>query len=88
MAWNVSFSKAAQKNLERVDHQQKIKIITFLQRPDILENPRSSGKALKPPYDHCWRYRVGKYRLICQLEDSQLLVLVLKIGKRDDVYKR
>jgi mRNA interferase RelE/StbE len=52
-----------------------------------LENPRQSGKALKGPMGEFWRYRVGDYRVVCDIRDGVLTVLVLQIGNRREVYR-
>ncbi|KXT84133.1 RelE/StbE replicon stabilization toxin [Streptococcus sp. DD11] len=57
-------------------------------RLDGLSNPRQIGKALLGPYKGLWRYRVGNYRVICQIIDDQLLVLALEVGHRKEIYKR
>jgi len=53
-----------------------------------VENPRSLGKPLQGSrFGEFWRYRVGDYRLICKIEDERLLVLVLRIGHRKEIYR-
>lgn len=51
-------------------------------------SPRQYGKAMKGEYAGCWRYRVGKYRIICSLHDEILLIEVIRVGHRSDVYKK
>ena len=53
----------------------------------LADNPRQWGKALTGTYTGLWRYRVGDYRLVCRLEDARLVVLVVKVAKRDTVYQ-
>jgi mRNA interferase RelE/StbE len=57
------------------------------ERLAAADNPRNTGKALSGPLGGLWRYRVGDYRLICEIQDGVLCVLVLKIGNRREVYK-
>jgi mRNA interferase RelE/StbE len=53
-----------------------------------LDNPRSIGQALQSSKPgEFWKYRVGDYRLICKIEDSQLLILVLRVGHRREIYR-
>jgi mRNA-degrading endonuclease RelE of RelBE toxin-antitoxin system len=58
------------------------------QRLANIDDPRSLGKALQGPrFDELWRYRVGDYRLICKIEDDRLLVLVLRVEHRNEIYR-
>jgi mRNA interferase RelE/StbE len=52
-----------------------------------LEDPRSTGKAFTGPLGEFWRFRVGDYPIICDIQDAALLVLVVRIGKRNEVYR-
>ncbi|MGA7521758.1 MAG: type II toxin-antitoxin system RelE/ParE family toxin [Acidobacteriaceae bacterium] len=72
-----------------MDAQIARRIAEFLQkRVASLENPRSLGQALiSAEVGHLWRYRVGDYRIVCDLQDRRLLVLVLRIGHRREVYR-
>ncbi|HZD49724.1 MAG TPA: type II toxin-antitoxin system RelE/ParE family toxin [Silvibacterium sp.] len=89
MAWRIEFSVGADKTLGKLDVQIGRRIRKFLDRVASQENPRSIGDALQgSKLGELWRYRVGDYRLICSLEDDQLIVLVLRIGHRREVYKR
>lgn len=65
------------------------RIITFLEtRIATLEDPRQTGKALQgSTLGKLWRYRVGDYRIICELQDQRLVVLVVEIGHRREVYR-
>ena len=51
-------------------------------------DPRAHGKALTAQFKECWRYRVGNYRLIAKIEDERILILILSIGHRRDIYKK
>lgn len=88
MKWTVSFDKYALKELSKLDKQDRNRILKFL-KVDVLalENPRQIGKALTGKFKGMWRYRVGDYRIICQIVDSELVVLVVGIGHRSAVYK-
>ena len=87
MAWIVKFSKEASKQLERLDKPIRKKISAFIDRLSLYPNPRSVGKALKGSLSGLWRYPVGDYRIICRLHDNVLVVEVIKIGHRREVYK-
>jgi mRNA interferase RelE/StbE len=89
MAWKVELSVEAERELNRLDAQHAKRILKFLgERVGKLENPRSLGKPLQGSrLGEFWRYRVGDYRLICKIEDGRLLVLVLSIGHRKEIYR-
>ena len=52
-----------------------------------LENPRSAGKALTGPLGGLWRYRIGDYRVICDIQDGALRILVVQVGNRREIYR-
>jgi mRNA interferase RelE/StbE len=82
----VSFSSKAQKDFKRLDKAIKNRIDKFLIELETLENPKSKGKALIGNLSNLWRYRIGDYRLICEIQDDRLIILVLTIGHRSNVY--
>ncbi len=89
MAWKIEFSAEAERELNRLDGQDIKRILKFLhERVAKLDNPRSVGKALQGPrFGEFWKYRVGDYRLICKIEDARVVVLVLRIGHRREIYR-
>ena len=89
MAWAVELSATADRELSKLDTQHAKRILKFLhERVAKLENPRSIGKALTGSrLGEFWRYRVGDYRLICKIENERLLVLVLRVGHRKEIYR-
>ena len=90
MAWKIELSQEADRQLDKLDLQIARRILKFLhERVAQLDNPRSIGEALHgSKLGEFWRYRVGDYRLICSIEDKLVLVLVLRIGHRREVYER
>jgi len=89
MAWKVELSPTALKQLGKLDKSVSRRVLNFLrQRVEKLDDPRQIGQRLQGTLSEFWKYRVGDYRLICSLEDDRLVVLVLRIGHRRDVYKR
>lgn len=88
MAWKVELSALAQKNLDQLDPQIARRILSFLfERVEHLDDPRSIGEALKgSKLGEFWKYRVGDYRIISNIEDGALRILVVKIGNRREVY--
>lgn len=89
MAWRVELSSLAQKNLAQLDAQIARRILAFLhERVAPLDDPRAIGEPLKGArLGQYWKYRVGDYRVIAQLEDAVLRVLVVRIGNRREVYR-
>ena len=89
MAWRIEISDTAAKQLVKLDKPVAKRIQIFLrERLMPLDNPRSIGDALKgSELGEFWRYRVGDWRLICKIEDRRILITVLRLGNRRDVYK-
>lgn len=89
MAWRIELTATAAKQLGKLDKAQARRITTFLrQRLATLDDPRSAGKALTgPQLGSFWRYRLGDYRLICDVQDGVLRILVIEIGHRREVYR-
>lgn len=89
MAWSVEVAESAERELGKLDPQQRKHILKFLyERIAKLENPRSIGQALHgSELGEFWKYRVGDFRLICKIEDDRLVVLVLRVGRRREVYR-
>jgi mRNA interferase RelE/StbE len=89
MAYNVELSESAERELGKLDAPQAKRILKFLhQRVAKLDDPRSIGEALHGSrLGEFWKYRVGDYRLICKIEDDRLIVLVLRVGHRREIYR-
>lgn len=90
MAWRIDFTKRAAKELRKlrkIAPQTGERIIRELEAISRLEDPRSRGKAMTGNYSGYWWYRVGDYRIICDIVDGRLLILVLDLGHRREIYK-
>ena len=89
MAWRIEFEDAALKELAKLDKQVARRILVFLrERVAVLDDPRSVGEALKGSrLGEFWKYRVGDYRIITNIEDGVMRILVLKVGNRREVYR-
>jgi mRNA interferase RelE/StbE len=89
MAYNVELSESAERELGKLAASQAKRILKFLhQRIAKLDDPRSIGEALHGSrLGEFWKYRVGDYRLICKIEDDRLIVLVLRVGHRKEIYR-
>jgi len=87
--WKIEFDPAAQRELDRLDRPIARRISKFLhERVSQLDNPHKIGERLTGALSDFWKYRVGDYRIICSLEHDRLVVLVLRIGHRKEVYRR
>ncbi len=87
MAWKVEIQEQALDDLRRLDHEARRRILKyFRERLEGSENPRQFGKPLVGDRTGLWRYRIGDYRAICQLEDRILTILVVGVGHRKNVY--
>ncbi|MDP3522763.1 MAG: type II toxin-antitoxin system RelE/ParE family toxin [Hydrogenophaga sp.] len=89
MAWKVEFDGAAEHDLDKLDPQVARRILSFLfERVSKLDDPRSIGEALKgSKLGNLWKYRVGDYRVISDIQDGALRVLVVRVGNRREVYR-
>jgi mRNA interferase RelE/StbE len=87
LAWTIDYTKTAQSQLRKLDRTASLRIVDYMdERIALSGNPREQGKSLVGTHAGLWRYRVGDYRLICDIQDGRLIVLVLEIGHRKDIY--
>jgi mRNA interferase RelE/StbE len=89
MAWRIEYSKDAEKEIAKLDLQIAQRIIRFMgRRVAKLENPRSIGQALAgSTLGDYWKYRVGDYRIIADIQDARVCVQVVRVGNRREVYR-
>lgn len=88
MTWKINFTTSAEKEFSKLPKNLKLSIKNYLQ-DKVQKEPRDFGKALVSSGSiKLWRYRIQNYRLICQIKDTEVTVLVVRIGKRDSVYKK
>ena len=87
MNWTIDYSDLAEGQLDRLDRQIANRIRAYmLERVTTLDNPRDRGNRLCWNLRDYWRYRVGDYRVICDIQDAALVVLVVEVGHRSEVY--
>lgn len=88
-SWKIKFTRTAAADMKKLDDAAARRITKYL-FSNVLRapNPRALGKALTGKYTGYWRYRVGDHRIICEIRDNVLWVVVVMIGRRDKVYKR
>jgi mRNA interferase RelE/StbE len=88
LAWRVEFLDSAKRQLRKLDKQWQGAILDYLEDEIMpLDDPRSRGKALVGDKQGLWRYRIGDYRVICEIRDGELVIAAVTLVHRRDVYK-
>lgn len=88
LTWQVEWDDRARRELRRLDGSIQRQILRYLRERIATNNsPRRFGKVLTGDRVGLWRYRVGDYRLVCRIEDDRLVVLVLAVGHRREIYE-
>lgn len=88
MGYKVEFSDIALKKLKKMDKAVVSLIIGYIEKNLVnCENPRAFGKTLVGNHKDKWRYRVGDYRLLTYIEEEKIIITVIEIGHRKDIYK-
>ena len=89
MVWIIKYTESSSKQLKKLDKQTALRVLDYMdERVAVLSDPRSLGKNLKgPKVGEYWRYRVGDIRVICNIVDGQMMVLVVEVGNRREVYR-
>jgi mRNA interferase RelE/StbE len=86
--WRIEITRTAEKQIQKLNRTAQEAILRFLrERVQPTDNPRQWGKPLHGDKGGLWRYRVGDYRLICDIQDERITVLVVRVGHRKDVYR-
>lgn len=89
MGWTVSISDIAERQLKKLDRPVQKRILDWLdERLEGCKNPRHFGEPLKGDHTGLWRYRVGAYRVLCDIRDQEVVVLVIAVGHRSRIYQR
>lgn len=88
MAWTIEYDEGALKDLKKLDRQVQREILNYMdKRIAKAQDPRAFGKPLRPSKFGLWRYRLRDFRIICQLQEAKLIVLVVSVGHRSTVYE-
>ena len=88
-SYHVDYTPDAQKIIAKLDNSVRNRINNWLlTNLEGCENPRWQGKALKGNLKGRWRYRVGDYRIIAQIQDDRVVILIVDVNKRNDAYKK
>ena len=89
MAWTIEYNEGALADLKKLDRQIQREILDYMEkRIAKAGEPRAFGKPLRHSKFGLWRYRVRDYRIICELRDTQLRVLLVAVGHRSTVYEK
>lgn len=89
LVWQIKITNTAKKQLVKLDRQVQSEILRYLRdRIATNEDPRRYGAPLRRELTGRWKYRVGAYRLICEIQDEKILVLVLMVGHRSKIYDK
>ncbi len=87
MKYKVQFTQRALKDLKKLDRHTSALILGWIRKNlEGCENPRLYGKGLTANRSGQWRYRVGDYRLLAEIEDDKIIILILNVGHRRDIY--
>ncbi len=86
MAWTVEYKKSTQKQLRKLDVQIADRILADMEHFVAQSDPRASASPLTGNWQGFWRFRLGDYRAICHIDEGKLIVLVVKVGHRKDIY--
>jgi len=89
LVWIIKYTESSSKQLKKLDKQTALRVLDYMdERVAPLSDPRSLGKNLKgPKMGEYWLYRIGDIRVICNILDGQMTVLVIEIGNRREVYR-
>jgi len=86
--WTIEYTRTAETQLRKLDRQIARRILDYLDgKIATLDNPRIRGKALSGPLGELWRYRIGDYRVICEIQDNLMRILIVEAGHRRHAYK-
>jgi len=89
MVYRVSWSKKAAKELSKIDKAQAKILFSWVKKNlDKCTNPRKFGRPLTGDWEDFWRYDIGKYRIICDLQDDMGIILAVKVTHRKEVYRK
>jgi mRNA interferase RelE/StbE len=87
LAWTIEWDRRAARELWKLGDETRNRILAYLRdRVAVHKAPRRFGKPMLRNKAGLWRYRVGDYRIVCRIEDERLIVLVLAVGHRSEVY--
>ena len=86
MSWTIEFDKYSLKQLKKLDKPIAKRIVDYMEEVSRLDDPTSRGKGLTDNFAGLWRYRVGDYRVICDIQKEIVTVFVIEVGHRSEIY--
>ncbi|MGI1658535.1 MAG: type II toxin-antitoxin system RelE family toxin [Desulfitobacterium sp.] len=87
--YHVVLTEGAKKEIKKLDRPMTLLILAWIRKNlEGCENPRLHGKALKGNLDSRWSYRVGDFRLLAEIQDSEITILIVSVGHRREVYEK
>lgn len=88
VTWTIEFERAAAKEFRKLDHQSRRRIRDFFQQRILpAQDPRALGTALRGRQNELWRYRIGSYRVIADLQDKRMVIVLIRIGHCREIYR-
>jgi len=88
LVWQIEFDSEAENDLKKIDREIQHRILRYLrERLATGKDPRRFGAPLRRELSGLWKYRLGDYRIICRIEDKRVVIYVIRIGHRKDVYR-
>ncbi len=87
MAWTIDYTDTAKSQLKKLDKTSARRIVDYMDKRVASADPRRVGQALTGPLGKLWRYRVGDFRVVCDIQDESVRVLVVRVAKRDQAYR-
>lgn len=87
MTYQVVYTKKAIKSLSKIDQSQQKLIIAWIEKNLVhTEDPKALGKSLKGNLKEYWRYRIGNYRILADIDNDEIKIIIFNIGHRKDIY--
>jgi mRNA interferase RelE/StbE len=86
LSWEIKFNPKAEKEFNRLDRVVQVRVMRYLNERAVL-NPKGYGDPLTGNFKGLWRYRVGDYRIIVDIRENLLVIAVVRVAKRSDVYE-
>lgn len=88
MSYKVEYTKTAQKQIKKMDRYTQVMIMRWITKNLVdCTDPRIHGKTSRGNLKNQWRYRVGNYRILCNIEDDKLIILVINVRHRREIYE-
>jgi len=88
MVYQIKFKDKAKKIFNNLDNSIKLRITKYLEKVANSENPKTFGKGLEDNLVNLWSYRVGKYRIVAEIKDKELIIYIVSVGKRETIYDK